>query len=301
MTRKLEYYGCKTGSKPLVVDKSLLKVAELIVKAPSPTTLKDASTFSKTKAQEVLNNLGITIHAVPYLSLEDLKSIYDTYNKSTLPASSLIESLNSKITLISPYELPLVFISGHEMIGQISKNMLVVDNKKFMEEQPISFSKIELGFKTNNILTATYIHELSHSQFEHKKGSFTNYQNKEVIPIFMEKVAIKELDKSGLLLKESEYKRFAYLKDKILALTARKQTPAEALDNSMLIISTLQAENLFDKYQQGNIKEKQKILKSINKVFTGTTTVENMLAENNVSSANSQNLMLIRKHLTYKK
>lgn len=85
--------------------------------------------------------------------------------------------------------------------------------------------------------------------------------NKEVISIFLEKIAALELDPTGELLKISERRWFTDLLDTFRLLKLNEFThtlsPEELLNNSIYIHSTLLAEKLFDLYLEERKQKKR--------------------------------------------
>ena len=88
---------------------------------------------------------------------------------------------------ISPFSLPIELVDGDAMTGEIRKPLIVISNEDYVnntlssEKRIIPFFKVLMGRDlTNSIL------------------------NKEVISIFLEKIAALELDPTGELLKISE-------------------------------------------------------------------------------------------------
>ena len=92
--------------------------------------------------------------------------------------------------------------------------------------------------------------------------------------------------------------RFAYLYKMINSLKTPNTLGLEqALANSVYVNSTLLATCLFDKYQNGTIEEQKEIISSIQQVFDGKITVEDLLISQGITLEQSKDTELIKKHI----
>jgi len=214
-------------------------------------------------------------------------------------------SWNSILTDISPYQLPLKYLDGHSMIGEMEKIIPLVEGLDMSCIKNIAFNNIKLGNNLTLLSIATYIHEIAHTQTESIKGYAENYYNKEVISIFLEKLAASTLDENKELLKLSEHMRFRHLIECIYRVynyyyqnNSFNLNYKDLLSDCMYIESTLKATKLFDIYEsERKEKNKRKIIYSIQDIFDGKIQVEELLLKNNITKNNSQNLLLVKKRL----
>ena len=152
---------------------------------------------------------------------------------------------------------------------------------------------------STKLSTATKIHEITHTQLERIKQTTKHYHNKEVLPIFLEKVAALELDNSLELLTVCETMRFRSFLEYVLDLyEENNHSRTERVEASAYITSTLKAVNLFDRYLESNQEERKEILAGIQMVFDGNKTVEEYLDSQDITLENSTNIGLIQKHLS---
>ena len=214
------------------------------------------------------------------------------------------EKWKKRLEYISAYDLPIEYIDHYFYAGETIKLIPVSEEMSISFIEPIAFSKILLGDKTHKLSIATYIHELGHTQTESNKGYAKDFHNKEVISIFLEKLAACHLDSSGYLLKINEQYRLKHLYDSLLSLylyTDIEKTDYQKEDEivkSMYIESTLKAMKLFDIYQSlRKEKQRRKLLDQIQEVFDGKIQVEELLQKNGVTLSNSQSLTLIQKRM----
>lgn len=257
----------------------------------------------------------ITLEEVLERSLNFYKNHFDLHdipiNKEI--TTDFVKNLNGIIdlaeitkatSLLSPYQLPISLVSGHSMVGDVSKIVACDPNNHQSMNVPFIFYGINLGNELTALSIATHIHEISHTQTESVLGYTEDYHNKEVISVFLEKVAALELDPLGNLLRTSERMRYRVLFEHLtnLYIYLRKPDPKNynsVLESSMYIESTLKAEKLFDIYQNARKpKEKARILSAIQSVFDGQMTVEELLQKNQVTAAKGADLSLTRRHLS---
>ena len=124
----------------------------------------------------------------------------------------------SLLNTINPFDLPITLVDGHSMIGEVKKPMLLIPDKHFIKDAKVGFSEISLGKELTRLSIATHIHEIGHTQTESIKGYAESYLNKEVVSIFLEKLAALELDPTGNLLRLSERNRYKFICESYLVL-----------------------------------------------------------------------------------
>ena len=191
-------------------------------------------------------------------------------------------------------DLTIQYTNCDAFSGELCK-LLINDNN--VSKINIILLYIKLGKSYSQILVPAYIHEITHTQVDTIIGSVENYHNAELLPIFMEKlVALQTKNKE--FLNDIERLRFAHtLKGMASLMIDRNISEEEALENSMYIVSSLQAQNLFNKYLEGNDDIKHEIIRNIQNVFDGNKTLENILKEMNISFENSLDKKMIGKRL----
>jgi hypothetical protein len=190
------------------------------------------------------------------------------------------------------------------MIGEIQKPLIVVLDKDYYNLVEIPFARIVLGNKLTKLSAATHAREVAHSHTEGIKGYAEHYLNKEVISLFIEKLAALEVDPTGEILRLSERNRFKFISElKMVILNPElamkfNVTKEQILEAQMYIQSTLYATKLFDEYQKARKpKDKQRIIDGIQAVFDGRITVEEMLANRGISYGQIKDTSLIRRHI----
>lgn len=303
---KLAILGYKKDTKPLPNIKGFSQIENLIndLKLPEKLDLPPISLEEVKTGAKAFYDKYFTIHSI---SLLPIKTLQDNYGRIiSLPdGPTIAESYNSLTTDISPFDLPIELVEGQSMIGNVKKALIITPAVGFKENINIPFSHIELGNNLTQISTATYIHEISHTQTESIPGYTESYYNKEVISIFLEKLAALEQDPSGNLLKISERTRFAYCSELIKYLKAtdmlkrmKQYDNDQALDATVYLISTLYATKLFDIYQNARKpKERTRILSSIQDVFDGKQTIEELLSKAGITQGQIKDINLVKRHI----
>ena len=302
---KGEILGYKRDLKPLTLGKSLDQVEKTLKNLPGNDnvnlpviTLKEL----KREAKKFYNQF-FTVHEISTITEQEIyKNQVFLMNSQT--GAEVARKFNSLCTIKNPFDLPIELVSGHSMVGEVKKPLIIVPTKDFRENVKIPFSHITLGNNLTKLSIATYIHEISHTQTESNIGYAESFYNKEVISIFIEKLAALELDSTGELLRISERMRYRDLYDRIqfhrtslLAISQRLVTIDEVIKATPYVYSTLLATKLFDKYQTGKESEKNQIIYNIQQVFDGKMTIEQLLESENISLAKSKDINLIKRHI----
>jgi len=238
-----------------------------------------------------------------YFDLHDIYCCSESLSTLLPKGGEINDEFLSQLTAArvtkSPFDLPITSTFGHAMVGETRKNVLLTSDLEFSKKLGVYFNGISLGNNLVDLSIATYIHEIAHVQTESVIGYARNLHNKEVISIFLEKIAASELDKKGNLLKISEKYRLRALFDYLCILANQEKIDfISLLTSSIYIESTLKAEKLFDMYQRCvTKKDKLKIMQQIQYIFDGQMTVEELLENNGITYDNSCDLELIKRHL----
>lgn len=294
---KFKFYGYSKGRSIINVSDDLIQVALCVSKLPENTVVKgykSAVSEIVPKAKSILEKY-FNLHDVLYISVEDVREILSKHIDFENGVASLetIKNADSEIgtaaKYISPFDIPVTFVSGHSMVGEIAKSLLLFDNEEFLRQQPVRFSGVHLGDNVTLLSVATFGHEVVHSQIDSRKGSCTDFHNSEVLSIFMEKFLAYELDPSGELLKVSERMRNRSLLENFAMVlsTDGSFSRAQKIDASVYINSILKADRLFNMYINGDTDKQASIIAGIQDVFDGNSTVEEFLESTNITLENS--------------
>lgn len=301
---KLLIYGFEKGRMPMELNKDIINVGRLLLNLPPNKNIENDELSKKEvlKLAKEFIETHLCLHDIPYLTEEQSRIISSQFSPGGLilpdKLDELCEELKNGARMISPLELPITYLDGHSMFGQLKKSIIIIPDNEFSKKEQVSFEKVILGDNITRLTPATYLHEITHTQLESIKGSTLNYHNKEILPILIEKIVALELDPTEQLLRKSELMRFRDLLEKISNLYSPDNlTRTELLEESVYVTSTLKAQNLFDKYLYGDKKTKEEMLSQIQSIFDGYETVEEFLEKNDVTLENSTDIKMIKSHL----
>jgi hypothetical protein len=204
----------------------------------------------------------------------------------------LIKLYNGVGRLVDPFELPVRFVAEPYYYGNVSLCTNLSDDPEFLKHMKLFFKSIELGNKPNDMTGVCYVHEIIHTQLESVKGIVKDYYNSELLSIFMELVYAYE--GGVVLLREALKNRINMFLTEFHSLynyLANLEVTEDGLWHNVIackyIVSTLKAFNLYDMYSKENEFGKSNIIWSVQKVFSGIITLENMLNELGITYQNS--------------
>lgn len=262
----------------------IIKLATILIKLEQNTeitrfTINEQRLLKDTKY--LLESLSLRLHNVNYASVEELSN--KMVNITTI--NQALDIINSLVEEVNPLEIPRILVPGHTMIGETQKPLALIDNDKYLRECPIIFSAITLGNNLTKLSSSTYIHEITHTQLESLKGSVKKYQNKELLPIFMEKVTSYRQDKK--LFSISNKMRLRHLLECLIVLNnhynGEKVTSKDRLDSETYVISTIKAYNLYDLYAKSNDSIRKELIKDIQAIYDQKQTLEDFLAKYDIT------------------
>lgn len=198
---------------------------------------------------------------------------------------------------IDPYQLPIVLLENQDYrygnIEEISPNY---SDLKLYKIAPIIYERICLGKIPTNSTGGIISHEITHSQIDNHKNITKSFYNHEVIPIFLQLVHNLEKKEDGIDLEIDKIFRTIEISDLITELNAYYQNKQAKITDNLLnatkyLESTLKAFRLFETYINSNIRIKNDILDTIQKIFNGEKTVEYLLEKYHITLKSSVKLL----------
>ncbi|MDE6141129.1 MAG: hypothetical protein K2G03_00860, partial [Bacilli bacterium] len=240
-----------------------------------------------------------------YLDIRDVMEIdLNKVNMDDIADSNTGEEFYDKVNAylkpISPFDLHIKLAGGKPMDGRLHKPLIICPDELTCDNRKVYYDYIELNSKLNLLTVPAYVHEIGHAEVDQNIGYAEDFLHREVVSIFLEKVATFRLDKSGNLLKLCERIRLLYLMTlcKQLFLPARFVDEENRVKNLMYVKSILLAEKLFDIYIS-EIKEKNrdKYMDDINAIIDGKMTVEEMISKRRITIAQCQDYGLFLRHM----
>ncbi len=253
-----------------------------------------------------LSNLPVaqTEYEVHQMKIEDamydaqtfLRYYYDLRKVPYLHMHKVLGFNIHYITHINPLKLPISLIPSEDIFGGSVTEILPKGGKPH-----IIFREINLCSTITEHTSASYIHEVTHTQLDRLKGSIREYYNLEVLSIFNELFHASILDKDERILRLNDSRRIYEM-----SITAEElrdhhngkspMSREELLDCCKYLVSGLKAYNLFIKFYFANDELKNEILDDIQAVFDGYLTVEELLLKHNISFENSQDKQVLTKY-----
>ena len=296
LSMKLKAYGHEPY-KPIDLSNLLRELGTLLLLLPENKTI---SRFITTESEMVedtkafFSKHNFTLHNVNYVSQKE----FATVGINATSIEQVIERINALIVPKDPFEIPRVFIPGHTMVGFTTVPLALIPSDEYLQRTPIVFSDIQLGNNITTISSATYAHEVTHTQLESIKGAVRNYQNREVLSIFIEKIAAFNQNPNAY--KISNIMRLRHLLECVYVLAvgrAEKFSETEIIEYETYAVSILKAYKLFDLYISSSSEKKKEMLANIQRIFDGNLVLEDFLAIYNVTNENSFNSESIKRHL----
>ncbi len=244
--------------------------------------LRDSKVFLREK---------FILHKVSYA--DELMVKLKLHGRVVRSQRELLKLYNGVGRLVDPFEIPVKFVNEPYYYGNVSLMTNLSDDEYFLKHMKLFFKSIELGHRTNDMTGVCYVHEIVHTQLESLKGIVREYYNSEILSIFLELVYAYE--KGPILLRETLKNRinmFLVEFHSLYNFVVDKSTDNEdGLWHNVIackyIVSTVKAFHLFNNYYVGDNVEKNNILWMIQKVFSGSMQLEDMLKELGITYHNS--------------
>ena len=216
------------------------------------------------------------------------------------PAHDAYEAINGILTSINPFDIPTEIRQDCDVDSRIVKPVCIVPGHPSEDNRRIYFSKIKFG-KSINELTPTFVaHEMTHLETMSNIGYTDDYLNREILSIFVEKIAALKMDKTGKLLRLSEKLRNRDLVNQYAALykNLNNISREDMMIKMTYIKSTLIAEKLFDMYlRERKEKNRDKYIYDVQDVMDGKVKVEEILAKRDITPSKCLDLSYLKRHV----
>ncbi len=241
----------------------------------------------------------LSIRDVYYLNHEEAKKQFD-YISDSNTGEEFYGKINALLKPMSPFDLDIHLVDSILLVGKVHKPLIISPEALDTDIRKIYYEYIELGRNLNLLSVPTYAHEIVHMEVDQNIGGVEDLLNREVLSIFLEKVAALNVDSSGKVLKLSErirlYDLIVYLK--VLMLPEKLVGMDKRIDSLMYLKSTLIAEKLFDMYMsERKEKDRDKYIDDVNAIIEGKMTVEEMISKRRITIAQCQDYGLFLRHL----
>lgn len=276
-------HGFDVNSKPLEIDTEFSEFSYLLSKIDLPHLELKLKGISKWKMKRDARTYLKSKLSIRDVRFSTEKMYYKLGGKTVGSVAELAELYNSVSKYVSPFHIPIVYRNYGQFYGLLVFHEGIYDTLEFYKNMLLSITSIELPSIVNDITTSCYIHEIVHTQLIDPRGKIRDYNNGEVLSMFMELIYLLEKDSSEGLLKESEINKINYFLlefDNIFKFYYENDgsiTEYETLKSSKYANSILKALKLFQIYYYGNTGIKKEILIYLQKVIDGCIILEDML------------------------
>ena len=170
------------------------------------------------------------------------------------------------------------------------------------ERDCVLFKSLVLTDSPSELLSSTYVHEITHSQLNSIRGSYKNYFNQEILSIFLELIHAKDVSSYENILRIQESNRVYEIGELVkqqseFATGRLTLSREEQIENSKYIQSDLIALKLYSIYYYSHYSIQKEILMKVQEVFNGQITVEDFLEAFGITFENSQDKKMLGKYL----
>lgn len=214
----------------------------------------------------------------------------------------VISEWNKNLESINPYSIPIRLEEGESfnvssMLASIPVEYAYYYNPNIKFEN-LSINLITLGKDLNLLTVPTYAHEIMHTQLEDKRTYTNDYQNIEIIPVFVELLIANYLDTK--IIDKVKMLRLNDLLSYLIIINDyfRNINTVEEIENvyySSYVNSINKAIELFDNYVNASCSGKRKIIYGIQDVLDGKTTIEELLEQNKIGKIPGKRLAIVKK------
>ncbi len=281
--------GYKTGFYPQKVDSNFYDIISFLL----ANDLRNTAHYTKTKLKDIINDTE-TFYGEFFESVnsvltvgKDTVGIYPAIDKAT--DNSSFEGMNLLVKEYSPFQIPIILRkSNNPFLGSLRR--IGIANQDFKPFTPFIITHINISKPFTTYSPICYAHEIMHSQVDSQYGAITNYHNREVLPIFIEKLMAYHTNIETF--REIEKARLTCLRNGMCK-------SKEDFNNEDYIYfnSTLIAEALFDAYINSSDADRKVIIEYIQLIIDGEITLEEFLEGFNITYESSLNTSAMKRNL----
>lgn len=210
---------------------------------------------------------------------------------------------NKNLESINPYSIPIKFEEGKSfevsaMIASIPIEYAYYYNPDIKFEN-LSIKSITLGEDLNLLTVPIYTHEIMHTQLEDRRLYTNDYQNIEIIPIFVEMLIANYLDAKIIdklkMLRLNDFLSYLISINDYFKKNNKRKEEVDNVRYSSYVNSISKAMELFDNYINASCSYKRKIIYGIQDVLDGKITIEELLEQNKIGKTPGKRLEIVRK------
>lgn len=210
---------------------------------------------------------------------------------------------NKNLESINPYSIPIKFEEGKSfevsaMIASIPIEYAYYYNPNIKFEN-LSIKSIALGEDLNLLTVPSYTHEIMHTQLEDRRLYTNDYQNIEIIPIFVELLIANYLDAKIIdklkMLRLNDFLSYLISINDYFKKNNKRKEEVDNVRYSSYVNSISKAMELFDNYINASCSYKRKIIYGIQDVLDGKITIEELLEQNKIGKTPGKRLAIVKK------
>ena len=278
---------------PISITSNLLDIADMLryLRKPKIALLNDKNInelLYKGKRPFLENSFSLT--SIPFIPYDLLQKIEMVNKHKEMDFNSFINLVNDYLSTLEPFDIPVLFDKTIDIEGGYCNPLYLGKDE---EIKKLIFTEFVISQKLSVLTSGIYAHEVIHSQLEFNNG-VNNYIHSEVLPIFFDKFTALYINDNYETLKINEKLRIIRLFNAIDSYKNKGLSLYHKTKLSMVIISILEAEKLFDKYLYGTNNDKDNIILKINDVLLGNIKLEDLLKYTEISINSCQDKKLIK-------
>lgn len=210
---------------------------------------------------------------------------------------------NKNLESINPYSIPIKFEEGKSfdvsaMIASIPVEYAYYYNPDIKFEN-LSIRSITLGEDLNLLTVPIYTHEIMHTQLEDRRLYTNDYQNIEIIPIFVELLIANYLDAKIIdklkMLRLNDFLSYLISINDYFKKNNKRKEEVDNVRYSSYVNSISKAMELFDNYINASCFYKRKIIYGVQDVLDGKITIEELLEQNKIGKTPGKRLEIVKK------
>jgi len=222
---------------------------------------------------------------VPFANGDDLETQlvarFGEYPKKE-QYDDIIDYINTHVDLVRVTDIPLYLHTHTDQNGYETETWFygnkIMEESYFKRLQPC-VREIAVEGNCDENSRCIYVHEISHALINRHKKTIRNILNKEAFPIFMERVAAKDLESEEDFLNLKIFLRILQTKNHVLERELyqfKEEKFSDIVMSETYILSTLHATALFDTYIKGSQKQRNAIDDALGEVITGKAVLEDV-------------------------
>lgn len=284
--QKQKYKIIKPSKELVLLEKKLEELEKRTI------YLQEIELETAIKESEDFMRSHFNLHKILYQKSELINNHFQKYEYVRI--ADAIKAYKNLLVYIEPYQLPIELLDKEFDFGLTEESNLFFDDLKLLSITPTYFESIKLSSLITDHTPSIISHEITHSQIDSNKGVTEFYYNLELIPVFIQLVHVLENDSANL--ERDINLRLLHISNAIRVLNNNYTNENayhldELFEKTKYLESILKGLMLFEIYLNANKSSQNAIFESIQNIFDGKITVEEVLEKYNVTLKESVKLL----------